>query len=134
MKKIIFFPLLIILLSILFSCNDSNTLEENIVGLWLIEDLNYKNENITDLLSLNTISFREKTGGVPGVGEFEKDEDISWSVLTSRDVDSILIETENPIFNGQYKILFATDELNSVFAKLVSEDTVIEIRKIELGI
>ena len=126
--------LIMLLLCSLLSCNGSNNLEENMEGLWQIEEISYRDENKMTDLSINTISFRENSGSVPRVGNFDRDENIQWNILQSRDADSIFIKTENPIFKGQYQILFATDENNSVFAKLTSDNTVMEIRKVDLGL
>ncbi len=103
-------------------------------GLWQIEEISYKDENKMTDLSINTISFRENSGSVPRLGNFDRDQNIQWGITKSKDADSIFIETENLIFNGQYQILFATDENNSVFAKLISDNTVMEIRKVDLGL
>ena len=103
-------------------------------GFWQIEDISYKNENKRNELSGNTISFGENSGSVPKVGNFDRDADIQWGVIQSKNADSLFIKTGNPVFNGQYQILFATDENNSVFAKLISENTVIELRKVDLGL
>ena len=103
-------------------------------GFWQIENISYKNENKLNDLSGNTISFGENSGSVPRVGNFDKDAKIQWDVLQSKNSDSLFIESENTVFNGQYKILFATDENNSVFAKLISENTVMELRKVDLGL
>ena len=131
-KRIIIFQLGIILLGLFYSCE--NSLHENIEGLWQIENLNFQNKNITNTLSLNTISFRENSGSVPRASKYHMDENIDWKVLESEKSDSIIIKSKNPVFNGKYRILFAKDEQNSIFAKLISDDTQIEIRKIDLGI
>lgn len=134
MRNINSIHLIFLLLCLLFSCNGSNNLEKNMEGLWQIEEISYQGENTMTALSINTISFRENSGSVPRVGNFDRDEKIQWGVLQSGETDSIFIETDNPVFNGQYQILFATDENNSVFAKLISENTTMEIRKIDLGL
>ncbi len=134
MKNINFVHLIILLLFSLLSCNSDNSLVKNIEGFWQIEYISYKNENKLNDLSGNTISFGENSGSVPRLGNFDRDQNIQWGITKSKDADSIFIETENPIFNGQYQILFATDENNSVFAKLISENTAMELRKVDLGL
>ena len=123
-----------LLLFSLLSCNSDNSLVQNVEGFWQIENISYQDENKLNDLSGNTISFGANSGSVPRVGNFARDAHIQWDVRQSRNADSLFIETENPIFNGQYQILFATDENNSIFAKLISENTVMELRKVDLGL
>ena len=132
LKKIILIKIGLSLLILNLSCDSS--FNKNIQGLWQIENLNLNNKDFTDSLSINTISFRENSGSVPRVSNYEKDGNIDWSIKKSKNGDSILIKSKNQVFDGNYKIQFATDEQNNIFAKLVSNKTIIEIRKIELGL
>ncbi len=132
LKKIILIQIGFSLLLLNSGCESSSN--KNIQGLWQIENLNLNNKDFTDSLSINTITFKENSGSVPRVSNYEKDGNIDWSIENSKNGDSILIKSKNQVFNGNYKIQFATDEQNNIFAKLVSDQTIIEIRKIELGL
>lgn len=129
-KKIIIIQIGLGLLISNSSCESS--LNKNIYGLWQIENLNLNNKDITDSLSINTISFNENSGSVPRVSNYQKDGNIEWSIIESENGDSIFIKSKNQVFHGNYKVQFATDEQKNIFAKLISNQTVIEIRKIEL--
>jgi len=127
------FFLIIFMLIFFISCE--KPLKENFEGIWEIEELSFKNENYLDKLFINSISFSSDSANLPGTHEFSGDSNAQWKIIEYQNSDSLVITSKNKIFDGRYNLLFATDQNdNSVYAKLISNRTVILLHKVNLGI
>lgn len=117
---------------ILIGCESS--LKNKMTGVWKIEQLNYKNENYIDSLYINVISFNNDNIYLPDTKGYKGEEKTEWGIIENLNGDSLIIKSNNDIFNGRHELLFAQDSDGSIFAKLISKEAIILIHKSNLGL
>jgi hypothetical protein len=120
--------LFILLFSFLIfqSCKDKQ--EKIIQGLWSIDCIHYQDDDFRYCLYLNLVKF-EKNGecNLPSVRCIEfrngRNEFGNWELIKNDKTISLVIKSNNEIFNNNYEISFYKDEVNKLLKmNLISED------------
>jgi hypothetical protein len=104
-KNIILISILMILLN---SCS-TNTIEDKIVGMWMIEEMNYSNIDYKDSLNYNMFFFKKDERGlnvkVPEISKYQK-EFSPWEIKKEGSSYFLHIISKNKIFNKNLKVSF----------------------------
>lgn len=109
--------LFLLLFEITFiSCNDM--LENDIIGLWIIDEITYEKNNIKPYIYLNMFETKKNhtcTLPVTKVSDIRtiKSEG-NWKLILINSNPYILINTENELFNDTFKIEKVWEERDTV--------------------
>ena len=120
---------LIILLAVLSSCS-SNKTETVISGVWTIDTISYKNQDIIQCLGLNVLTFKKDNNcelpvveNCNGINDYNRNG--SWKIIDVKNTPVILnILSENRIFNGKYTIKFMRDDEKKLLKMKIQSDSV----------
>jgi hypothetical protein len=110
----------------------SPTVEKGIEGMWVIERIVYKNEDILTCLGVNALNFKEKNWKFPamlskdcpddGVSDFKFGK---WEVVRDGSDYFLKVEGESKIFTGKYHIEFINDISSGTLKLILHSSTLI---------
>lgn len=127
--------ILVLTFFIFFSCaSDDEKILRKIEGTWIIENIKFLNQNITEEFYLNYFIFETnktfKNVIIPDSDNYAS-ENALISLITENKITTIKIEALNKKINGIYTVdFFKNSEDNSIALELKSETTVINLTKI----
>lgn len=130
------YPMIKIKLIIIFSLlliNCEKSLQENMLGVWVIEEMTVDGKDFLNQLNIKTISFNKNKINIPSHAGFPIVENTEFLLLKSETSDSLIIYSNSKAFNGRYQMLFSIDNNdNSIYAKLISKKRKLIIHKVPL--
>jgi hypothetical protein len=127
MKKVIFKIVFVVGILSFFRCSNSNTFEI-VEGIWSIDTVLFKHQDVSNCLNLNIINLEKKTNcDFPEIWSSCKELGINdrngrWLIVESGKGKLKIDISSNNFFKGSHKIIFIKDEINHLFKMQLESD------------